>query len=83
MDLAMFEQILQIAFDKRVSDAHFEVDNPPFFRVRGQLVRAKMQALTAAGSDGNRVPVKGKYVVVWEHGDDGVWRLHRDSGLSL
>jgi twitching motility protein PilT len=51
MDLSTFEQILRIAFDKRVSDAHFEVDNPPFFRVRGQLVRAKMKNLEAADTE--------------------------------
>lgn len=35
-------------------------------------------ALTATGSDGDRVPVSGKYIVVWQRADDGVWRLHRD-----
>jgi uncharacterized protein (TIGR02246 family) len=34
--------------------------------------------LSAPGSDGERVPVSGKYIVVWRHADDGVWRLHRD-----
>jgi len=31
MDIAIFNQILHIAFDKKVSDIHFEVDNPPMF----------------------------------------------------
>lgn len=47
MDVNILHQILDIAFQKKVSDLHFEVDNPPFFRGRGQLVRAKMPALTA------------------------------------
>lgn len=51
MDIATFNQILEIAFEKRVSDVHFEVDNPPFFRARGQLLRSKMANLT--GKDTN------------------------------
>jgi len=46
MDLKMLQQILEIAFEKKVSDVHFEVDNPPFFRARGQLVRSKLPKLT-------------------------------------
>lgn len=46
MDNAMLLQILQIAFDKKVSDIHFEVDNPPMFRARGHLIRAKLPSLT-------------------------------------
>jgi twitching motility protein PilT len=48
MDLKTFAQILEIAFDKKVSDVHFEVDNPPFFRGRGQLLRSKLPKLTGA-----------------------------------
>jgi len=47
MDANILHQILEIAFQRKVSDLHFEVDNPPFFRGRGQLVRAKMQNLTS------------------------------------
>lgn len=46
MDTATFKQILEIAFEKRVSDIHFEVDNPPIFRARGHLVRSKLSNLT-------------------------------------
>jgi twitching motility protein PilT len=46
MDTKTFTQILEIAFDKKVSDVHFEVDNPPFFRGRGQLLRSKLPKLT-------------------------------------
>lgn len=46
MDMNLLTQILGIAFEKKVSDIHFEVDNPPFFRVRGQLVRARLPNLS-------------------------------------
>ncbi len=46
MDIAIFNQILNIAFDKRVSDIHFEVDHPPMFRARGHLIRSKLANLT-------------------------------------
>ncbi|MEW6584225.1 MAG: PilT/PilU family type 4a pilus ATPase [Nitrospirota bacterium] len=46
MDIATFKQILEIAFEKRVSDIHFEVDNPPLFRARGHLIRSKLRNLT-------------------------------------
>lgn len=46
MDIAVFKQILEIAFQKRVSDIHFEVDNPPMFRARGHLLRSKLENLT-------------------------------------
>lgn len=46
MDKAILSQILNIAFEKKVSDIHFEVDNPPMFRARGHLIRAKLANLT-------------------------------------
>jgi twitching motility protein PilT len=46
MDMKVLTQILEIAFEKKVSDIHFEVDNPPFFRGRGQLLRSKLPNLT-------------------------------------
>ncbi|MBN1958487.1 MAG: PilT/PilU family type 4a pilus ATPase [Desulfuromonadales bacterium] len=45
MDSKTLNQILEIAFAKRVSDVHFEVDNPPFFRAHGQLLRSKLASL--------------------------------------
>lgn len=51
MDVKMLNQILEIAFEKRVSDLHFEVDNPPFFRGRGQLLRSKLPKLTAEDTE--------------------------------
>lgn len=46
MDMNLLIQILEIAFEKKVSDLHFEVDHPPFFRGRGQLIRSKLPNLT-------------------------------------
>ncbi|MBE9503665.1 MAG: twitching motility protein PilT, partial [Proteobacteria bacterium] len=46
MDVTSFNQILEIAFEKKVSDIHFEVDNPPLFRARGMLIRSKLENLT-------------------------------------
>ncbi len=51
MDLKTFNQILEIAFERKVSDVHFEVDNPPFFRGRGQLIRSKLAKLTAVDTE--------------------------------
>lgn len=51
MDAKTLNQILQIAFEKRVSDVHFEVDNPPFFRGRGQLIRSKLPPLSAQDTE--------------------------------
>ncbi|WP_298436820.1 type IV pilus twitching motility protein PilT [Geobacter sp.] len=51
MDMNLLNQILGIAFEKRVSDLHFEVDNPPFFRARGQLLRSKLPKLTAQDTE--------------------------------
>lgn len=46
MDQSTLTQILEIAFEKRVSDIHFEVENPPMFRARGHLLRSKLENLT-------------------------------------
>src|SRR5512135_3392792 len=51
MDTATFTQILEIAFEKRVSDIHFEVDNPPIFRPRGHLIYSKLSKLTAKNTE--------------------------------
>ena len=51
MDMNLLNQILGIAFEKRVSDLHFEVDNPPFFRAKGQLLRSKLPRLTAQDTE--------------------------------
>ncbi len=51
MDANTLNQILDIAFQKKVSDIHFEVDNPPLFRGRGQLIRSKLPNLTSADTE--------------------------------
>lgn len=35
-------------------------------------------SITAPGEDGEPMPASGKYIVIWQRGDDGTWRLHRD-----
>lgn len=35
-------------------------------------------SITAQDADGQPAPVSGKYIVIWQRGDDGTWRLHRD-----
>ena len=34
--------------------------------------------LTAPDGAGGRVTAGGKYIVLWQRGEDGIWRLHRD-----
>jgi twitching motility protein PilT len=46
MDVATLNKILQIAFEKKVSDIHFAIDNPPMLRARGHLLRSKLENLT-------------------------------------
>src|SRR5512133_2947205 len=51
MDAKTFNQILEIASQKKVSDIHFEVDNPPFFRGKGQIVRSKLPNMTGQDTE--------------------------------
>ncbi|MBK5274812.1 MAG: PilT/PilU family type 4a pilus ATPase [Desulfuromonadales bacterium] len=51
MNVTILNQILEIAFEKKVSDLHFEVDNPPFLRGCGQLIRSRMANLTARDTE--------------------------------
>jgi twitching motility protein PilT len=51
MDITTLTQILDIAFKKKVSDIHFEVDTPPMFRARGHLIRSKLSVLTKADTE--------------------------------
>lgn len=46
MDIATFNKILQIAFEKKVSDIHFAIDSPPMLRARGHLLRSKLEKLS-------------------------------------
>lgn len=34
--------------------------------------------LTAPDGEGGRVTAGGKYIILWQLDEDGVWRLHRD-----
>ena len=33
---------------------------------------------TLPGEDGSRSSLSGKYIVLWQNGSDGTWRMHRD-----
>jgi twitching motility protein PilT len=61
MDNAILNQILNIAFEKKVSDIHFEVDNPPMFRARGHLIRAKLGSLTKQDTEFVASTVMGQH----------------------
>lgn len=61
MDTARLNQILNIAFEKKVSDIHFEVDNPPMFRARGHLIRAKLANLTKQDTEFIAKTVMGQH----------------------
>ncbi len=45
MEISKLNKILEIAFEKKVSDIHFEVGTPPMFRARGHLIRSKLPDL--------------------------------------
>lgn len=73
---AAIAEFWQGAIDSGLADADLEPIEVVEF---GDLAyEVGTVALTAAGSDGDRVPVSGKYIVLWQRADDGVWRLHRD-----
>ncbi len=61
MDTGIFNQILNIAFEKKVSDVHFEVDNPPMFRARGHLIRSKLASLTKQDTEFVATAVLGQH----------------------
>jgi uncharacterized protein (TIGR02246 family) len=66
----------QGAIDSGLKDADLQTSEVAEF---GDLAyETGRVALSAPGTDGAMVPVTGKYIVVWQRGDDGMWRLHRD-----
>ena len=73
---AAIVEFWQGAIDSGLADADLE---PVEVVEAGDLAyEVGAVTLSAPGSDGERVPVSGKYIVVWQLGDDGAWRLHRD-----
>jgi uncharacterized protein (TIGR02246 family) len=73
---AAIAEFWQGAIDSGLADADLE---PVEVVEAGDLAyEVGVVTLSAPGSDGERVPVSGKYIVVWQLGDDGAWRLHRD-----
>ena len=73
---AAIAEFWQGAIDSGLADADLEtievVESGDLAYEVGEL------SLSAPGSDGERVPLTGKYLVVWQQGDDDTWRLHRD-----
>jgi len=73
---AAIAEFWQGAIDSGLADADLE---PVEVVEGGDLAyEVGLVTLSAPGADGERVAVRGKYIVVWQRADDGVWRLHRD-----
>ena len=47
MDQNTFNKLLAFGIDRGVSDIHFEVGGPPRYRIKGELLKAKFEPLTA------------------------------------
>jgi uncharacterized protein (TIGR02246 family) len=70
------QKFWQGAFDAGVTDMTIEIVES---EARGDIAyETGAYSLKAPGEDGELVAVSGKYIVVWKHGADGQWRLHRD-----
>jgi uncharacterized protein (TIGR02246 family) len=73
---AAIGEFWQGAIDSGLADADLEVVE---VTESGDLAyEVGAFSLSAPGADGARATVAGKYVIVWQRGDDGTWRLHRD-----
>jgi uncharacterized protein (TIGR02246 family) len=73
---AAIAEFWQGAIDSGLADADLE---PVEVVEAGDLAHeVGTVTLSAPGSNGERVSLSGKYIVVWQRGDDGAWRLHRD-----
>lgn len=46
MERSVFNKLLKFGVDRGASDIHFEVGSPPCYRIRGDLLKAKYEALT-------------------------------------
>lgn len=73
---AAIAEFWQGAIDSGLADADLEVVEVTEF---GDLAYEVGEvSLTAPAADEERTTMTGKYIVIWQRGDDGVWRLHRD-----
>jgi uncharacterized protein (TIGR02246 family) len=73
---AAIAEFWQGAIDSGLADANLE--SVEVLEAGDFAYEVGTVTLSAPGSDGERVAVNGKYIVVWQRGDDGAWRLHRD-----
>jgi len=46
LDQAMLDKLLKFGVDHGASDVHFEVGAPPTYRIKGELLKAKVEPLT-------------------------------------
>lgn len=73
---AAIAEFWQGAIDSGLADADLEVVEVTEF---GDLAyEVGKVSLSAPGADEERTTMTGKYIVIWQRGDDGAWRLHRD-----
>lgn len=66
----------QGAIDSGLTDA--DLETVEVLEAGDLAIEVGTVALGAPTSDGGTADVSGKYIVVWQRGDDGAWRLHRD-----
>jgi uncharacterized protein (TIGR02246 family) len=66
----------QGAIDSGLTDA--DLETLEVVEAGDLAVEVGTVGLSAPTSDGGSAAVTGKYIVVWQRGDDGTWRLHRD-----
>ena len=73
---AAIAEFWQAAIDSGLADA--DLESVEVVEAGDLAYEVGAVTLSAPGSDGERVSVSGKYIVVWRRADDDVWRLHRD-----
>ena len=73
---AAIAEFWQGAIDSGLADA--DLEPVEVVEVGNLAYEIGVVTLSAPGSDSERVAVSGKYIVIWQRADDGVWRLHRD-----
>ena len=73
---AAIAEFWQAAIDSGLTDA--DLETVEVVEAGDLAYEVGEVSLSAPGSDGARMPVSGKYIVVWQHGDDDTRLLHRD-----
>jgi len=73
---AAIAEFWQGAIDSGLADA--DLETVEVVEVGDLAYEVGNVTLSAPTTEGERAPVSGKYIVVWQQADDGTWRLHRD-----